>query len=91
MGKKSGKQTGWLVCNHLERKTLFSSVLKAAFRRQGAGWGQGQSDPGQVNMGGYYGYGQGYEGYGYAHPAQEAPAYAYTGYPGYGNYPQQTS
>ena len=59
-------------------------------QRQEGAWGHVQPDPSQMNVG-YYGYGQGYEGYGYAHPAQEAPAYAYTGYPGYGNYPQQTS
>ncbi|BBN19099.1 tRNA selenocysteine 1-associated protein 1 [Marchantia polymorpha subsp. ruderalis] len=53
-----------------------------------AGWGQPQQDPNQWNSG-YYGYGQGYEGYGYAPPPQDPGAYAYGNYPGYGNYPQQ--
>lgn len=50
---------------------------------------QPQVDTNQGNggSGGYYGYGQGYETYGYAPPAQ-APNLYYGGYPGYGNYPQ---
>ena len=59
-------------------------------QRQEGAWGQLQPDPNQVNVG-YYGYGQGFEGYSYGHPGQEGPAYAYSGYPGYGNYPQQAS
>ncbi|KAF8410719.1 hypothetical protein HHK36_003256 [Tetracentron sinense] len=52
---------------------------------------QPQPDPNQWN-GGYYGYTQGYETYGYAPPPQDPNMY-YGGYPGYGNYqqPQQAS
>ncbi|XP_010276064.1 PREDICTED: polyadenylate-binding protein RBP45 isoform X1 [Nelumbo nucifera] len=52
------------------------------------GWVQPQPDPNQWN-GGYYGYGQGYEAYGYAPPPQDPNMYAYGAYPGYGNYQQQ--
>lgn len=55
---------------------------------QPSGWGQGQADPNQWNTG-YYGYGQGYEGYGYTAQPQDASMYAYSNYAGYGNYPQQ--
>lgn len=51
-------------------------------------WGQAQPDPNQWNAG-YYGYGQGYENYGYATNPQDAGSYGYAGYGGYGNYPQQ--
>ncbi|KAF8409550.1 hypothetical protein HHK36_005628 [Tetracentron sinense] len=47
---------------------------------------QPQPDPNQWN-GGYYGYAQGYETYGFAPPPQDANMY-YGGYPGYGNYQQ---
>ncbi|KAK8339324.1 hypothetical protein V6Z12_A08G026600 [Gossypium hirsutum] len=48
---------------------------------------QAQPDPAQWN-GGYYGYAQGYEAYGYAPPPQDPNMY-YGGYPaGYGNYQQ---
>ena len=55
------------------------------------GLAQTQSDQTQWN-GGYYGYAQGYESYGYAPPPQDPNMY-YGGYPGYGNYqqPQQVS
>ncbi|XWS09805.1 hypothetical protein CRYUN_Cryun39dG0020800 [Craigia yunnanensis] len=46
---------------------------------------QAQPDQAQWN-GGYYGYAQGYEAYGYAHP--QDPNMYYGGYPGYGNYQQ---
>ncbi|XP_077220022.1 polyadenylate-binding protein RBP45-like isoform X2 [Tasmannia lanceolata] len=51
---------------------------------------QPQPDPNQWNGGGYYGYGQGYEAYGYAPPAppQDPNMYSYGTYPGYGNYQQ---
>ncbi|CAN6452283.1 unnamed protein product [Victoria cruziana] len=49
---------------------------------------QPQPDPNQWN-GGYYGYPQGYEAYGYAPPPQDPNMYGYGGYPGYANYPQQ--
>ncbi|KAK6946887.1 RNA recognition motif domain, partial [Dillenia turbinata] len=50
---------------------------------------QAQPDQTQWNggSGGYYGYAQGYEAYGYAPPAQDPNMY-YGGYPGYGNYQQ---
>lgn len=48
---------------------------------------QPQPDANQWN-GGYYGYAQGYENYGYAPTAQDPNMY-YGGYPGYGNYQQQ--
>ncbi|XP_042377403.1 RNA-binding protein L-like isoform X1 [Zingiber officinale] len=48
---------------------------------------QPQQDPNQWN-GSYYGYNQGYEGYGYAAP-QDPNMYAYAAYPGYSNYQQQ--
>ncbi|XP_044473918.1 polyadenylate-binding protein RBP45C-like isoform X1 [Mangifera indica] len=47
---------------------------------------QDQPDQAQWN-GGYYGYAQGYEAYGYAPPPQDPNMY-YGGYPGYGNYQQ---
>lgn len=49
---------------------------------------QTQADPNQWN-GGFYGYGQGYDPYGYtaAAPPQD-PSMYYGGYPGYGNYQQ---
>ncbi|KAK2639655.1 hypothetical protein Ddye_027450 [Dipteronia dyeriana] len=58
-------------------------------------WGRSpsnkQPDQAQWNGGGsgggYYGYAQGYEAYGYAPPAQDPNVY-YGGYPGYGNYQQ---
>ena len=46
---------------------------------------QPQPDPNQWS-GGYYGYAQGYENYGYAPP--QDPNIYYGGYPGYGNYQQ---
>lgn len=50
---------------------------------------QPQQDSNQWNgAGGYYGYGPGYETYGYAAAAQ-APNVYYQGYPGYANYQQQ--
>ncbi|WVZ59696.1 hypothetical protein U9M48_009806 [Paspalum notatum var. saurae] len=39
--------------------------------------------------GGYYGYPQGYDPYGYARPPQDPAMYTYAAYPGYGNYQQQ--
>ncbi|KAL5972662.1 Polyadenylate-binding protein rbp45 [Asimina triloba] len=57
---------------------------------------QPQPDPNQWNgaaaaatAGGYYGYGQGYEAYGYAPPPQDPNMYAYGAYPAYSNYQQQ--
>ncbi|XP_057971340.1 polyadenylate-binding protein RBP45 isoform X2 [Malania oleifera] len=47
---------------------------------------QAQQDQTQWN-GGYYGYAQGYEAYGYAAPPQDPNMY-YGGYAGYGNYQQ---
>nr|AGV54456.1 RNA-binding post-transcriptional regulator csx1-like protein [Phaseolus vulgaris] len=46
---------------------------------------QGQADPNQWNGGGgYYGYAQGYENYGYAPAGQDPNVYgSYPGYPGY--------
>lgn len=46
---------------------------------------QPQVDPNQYA--GYYGYTAGYDGYGYAPPAQDPNQY-YAGYAGYGNYAQ---
>lgn len=51
---------------------------------------QAQADPNQWNgSGGYYGYAQGYENYGYAPTGQDPNMYG--SYPGYANYqpPQQ--
>lgn len=47
-----------------------------------------QQDSNQWNAN-YYGYGQGYEAYGYAQPPQDPNMYAYGTYPGYGNFQQQ--
>jgi len=47
---------------------------------------QAQADPNQWNGGGggYYGYAQGYENYGYAPAGQDPNVYgSYPGYPGY--------
>ncbi|CAM9000702.1 unnamed protein product [Rhodiola kirilowii] len=59
------------------------------------GAAQGQADPNSWNTG-YYGYGSGYEAYGYAPAAPQDPSMYYVGgggYSGYGNYhkppPQQ--
>ncbi|XP_057856484.1 polyadenylate-binding protein RBP47B' [Cryptomeria japonica] len=52
-----------------------------------AGWGQAQADPNQWN-GAYYGYGQGYEAYGYAQPPQDPSMYGYGAYPTTGSYQQ---
>ncbi|KAM0051914.1 putative RNA recognition motif domain, nucleotide-binding alpha-beta plait domain superfamily [Helianthus debilis subsp. tardiflorus] len=49
---------------------------------------QPQVEQSQYNGGGYYGYGQGYETYGYAPVAQDPTTMYYGGYPGYGGYPQ---
>lgn len=54
---------------------------------------QSQQDPNQWSAagasaggaGGYYGYGQGYENYGYAPPAGQDPN-VYGSYPGYASY-----
>ncbi|KAH9803616.1 polyadenylate-binding protein RBP45C [Citrus sinensis] len=54
-------------------------------------WGRSpsnkQSDQAQWNGGGYYGFAQGYEAYGYAPPTQDPNMY-YGGFPGYGTYQQ---
>lgn len=52
------------------------------------GWGQAQPDPNQWNAS-YYGYGQGYDNYGYAANPQDTGSYGYVAYGGYGNEPQQ--
>uniref|UniRef100_A0A7N0UE88 RRM domain-containing protein n=2 Tax=Kalanchoe fedtschenkoi TaxID=63787 RepID=A0A7N0UE88_KALFE len=53
-----------------------------------AGAAQPQADPNSWNSG-YYGYGNGYEAYGYAPAAPQDPNMYYTGgYSGYGNYQQ---
>ncbi|KAJ6801058.1 polyadenylate-binding protein RBP45-like [Iris pallida] len=50
---------------------------------------QTQQDGNQWNGSSYYGYGQGYDAYGYQAP-QDPNMYAYAAYPGYANYqPQQ--
>ncbi|KAL3612670.1 hypothetical protein D5086_003690 [Populus alba] len=51
---------------------------------------QAQPDQSQWNGGGYYGYPQGYDAYGYAAAAAapQDPSMYYGGYPGYGNYQQ---
>ncbi|KAI3682881.1 hypothetical protein L1987_83217 [Smallanthus sonchifolius] len=49
---------------------------------------QPQVEQSQYNGGGYYGYGQGYETYGYATVAQDPATMYYGGYAGYGGYPQ---
>lgn len=57
-----------------------------------AGWGQ--QDPNQWGGGGGYygGYGQGYDQYGYpVQASQDAGAYGYGAYAGYGNYSHQVS
>lgn len=53
-----------------------------------AGWIQPQHDSNQWNNT-YYGYGQGYEAYGYAQHPQDPNMYAYGTYPGYANYQHQ--
>ncbi|XP_042478309.1 polyadenylate-binding protein RBP45-like isoform X3 [Macadamia integrifolia] len=56
--------------------------------RQAQAQAQAQPDQNQWN-GGYYGYAQGYESYGYAPAPQDPNMYSYGAYPGYGNYQQQ--
>lgn len=53
-------------------------------------FGFDQSDQAQWNGGGYYGFAQGYEAYGYAPPTQDPNMY-YGGFPGYGTYQQPGS
>eukprot|EP01018_Ginkgo_biloba_P024658 Gb_07135 [translate_table: standard] len=73
-----------------QRSIRLSWGRTPANKQQPASWGgQPQSDPTQWNGGGYYGYGQGYEAYGYAPPPQDPAMYAYGAYPGYGTYQQQ--
>ncbi|KAH8518381.1 hypothetical protein H0E87_000286 [Populus deltoides] len=53
-----------------------------------------QPDQSQWNGGGYYGYPQGYDAYGYVRCAAagpQDPSMYYGGYPGYGNYQQPGS
>ncbi|XP_043691742.1 polyadenylate-binding protein RBP45-like isoform X1 [Telopea speciosissima] len=57
--------------------------------KQAASVVQPQPDQNQWNGGGYYGYAQGYESYGYAPAPQDPNMYSYGAYPGYGNYQQQ--
>ncbi|XP_020688656.1 polyadenylate-binding protein RBP45 isoform X2 [Dendrobium catenatum] len=56
-------------------------------------WGRNssnkQQDGNQWNGGSYYGFGQGYEAYGYAQAPQDPNMYAYGAYPGYANFQQQ--
>ena len=52
------------------------------------GFVQAQPDQSQWNGGGYYGYPQGYDAYGYAAAPAQDPNMYYGGYPGYGNYQQ---
>ncbi|KAH9322487.1 hypothetical protein KI387_017126 [Taxus chinensis] len=56
--------------------------------KQDQPWGQASTDPNQW-YGSYYGYGQGYDAYGYGQ-YQDPSMYAYGAYPGYGNNQQQT-
>jgi len=59
--------------------------------QSGASWGQQapQVDPNQWNAG-YYGYGQGYDGYSYVQvPQDPSAAYSYDNYSSFPTYPQQ--
>ncbi|KAH9331556.1 hypothetical protein KI387_003664, partial [Taxus chinensis] len=73
------------------QQTIRLSWGRSPANKQPANWGgQPQPDASQWNGGGaFYGYGQGYEAYGYAPPAQDPAMYAYGAYPGYGTYQQQ--
>ncbi|GLJ18536.1 hypothetical protein SUGI_0329520 [Cryptomeria japonica] len=73
------------------QQTIRLSWGRSPANKQPANWsGQPQPDASQWNGGGaYYGYGQGYEAYGYAPPPQDPAMYAYGAYPGYGTYQQQ--
>ncbi|KAJ8549730.1 hypothetical protein K7X08_033437 [Anisodus acutangulus] len=64
---------------------LGGQSIRLSWGRSPANKQQPQADPNQY--GGYYGYGAGYDGYGYAPPAQDPNQY-YAGYAGYGNYAQ---
>jgi hypothetical protein len=69
-----------------------SPTNKQTSQDPSAGWGQ--QDPNQWGGGGGYygGYGQGYDQYGYPIQAsQDAGAYGYGAYAGYGNYSQQAA
>ncbi|KAL5730800.1 Polyadenylate-binding protein rbp45 [Ranunculus cassubicifolius] len=75
---------------------LGGQSIRLSWGRSPSNKQQPQPDPNQWNgaaaaAGGYYGYNQGYEQYGYAPPAQDPNMYAYgaAAYQGYGNYPQQ--
>ncbi|CAN4078333.1 unnamed protein product [Withania somnifera] len=64
---------------------LGGQSIRLSWGRSPANKQQPQVDPNQY--GGYYGYTAGYDGYGYAPPAQDPNQY-YAGYAGYGNYTQ---
>ncbi|KAH7652255.1 Apoptosis-promoting RNA-binding protein TIA-1/TIAR (RRM superfamily) protein [Dioscorea alata] len=68
---------------------LAGQSIRLSWGRSPSSKQQSQQDPNQWNGGGYYGYGQGYEAYGYGQPPQDPNMYAYGTYQGYTNYQQQ--
>lgn len=72
----------------LQGTQLGGQKIRLSWGRSPANKQTQQQDNSQWN-GNYYGYGQGYEAYGYAQAPQDPNMYAYGGYPGYANYSQQ--
>ncbi|CAK9175507.1 unnamed protein product [Ilex paraguariensis] len=92
VGKRCGfVQFATRACAEQALSSLNGSVLGGQNIR--LSWGRSpstkQAQPDQTPWnGGYYGYTQGYEAYGYAPPPQDPNMYFGGGYPGYGNYQQ---
>ncbi|GMP88665.1 hypothetical protein CsSME_00040563 [Camellia sinensis var. sinensis] len=67
---------------------LYVKARKDIIKELPGVWSQ-QADPSQWSST-YYGYGQGYDAYGYG-TTHDPSLYAYGAYPGYAQYPQQES
>lgn len=80
----SNRQVTFLHCSYFQDLSVESALNLTIRQDPSIGAVQPQPDPSQY--GGYYGYGHGYETYGYAPPAQDPNMYY--GYSGYGNYQQ---
>ncbi|XP_020593973.1 polyadenylate-binding protein RBP45-like [Phalaenopsis equestris] len=72
----------------LQGTQLGGLKIRLSWGRNAANKQSQQQDGNQWN-GGYYGFGQGYEAYGYGQAPQDPNMYAYGAYPGYGNFQQQ--
>ncbi|KAJ4760742.1 Polyadenylate-binding protein RBP45 [Rhynchospora pubera] len=84
----SSRPSAEAALSALNGTTVAGQSIRLSWGRSPSNKQQQQQDSNQWNAG-YYGYGQGYENFGYAQPQQNANMFAYGGYPGYGNYQQQ--